>query len=80
MSTVIWCDRVKHVVTSSRSEVAEVIDRVQADLDGSEPAGGMVPKGFAFFEIQERNGVGGQERALNVRLISSFEAAPGDAI
>lgn len=40
----------------------------------------MNPRGFAYFDIAEIDGVGGGQRALNVRLISSFEAAPGEAI
>jgi hypothetical protein len=86
MSTIIWCDHVKHVVTQSRSEVADLIDAVQADLNdptqGGYVSGGgaMKPQGFAYFDIEEVRGVGGQQRALNVRLISSFEAAPGSAI
>lgn len=84
MATVIWCDRVKHVVSQSRSEVAELISAVQDDLadptKGGFTASSMSPAGFAYFDIEEVRGVGGQQRALNVRLISSFEAAPGDAI
>lgn len=78
MATIIWCDHIKHVVTSPRSEACEVIDRVRADLDSPEPT--MCPRGFAFFQIAEVDGVGGQERALNVLLISSIEASPGDPI
>jgi hypothetical protein len=78
MSTIIWCDRVKHIVDESRSEVGDLIDRVTNDLE--EPEKVMHPRGFAYFSISERNGIGGQQRALNVRLISSFEAAPGDPI
>jgi hypothetical protein len=40
----------------------------------------MDPAGFAYFDVEEVRGVGGQQRALNVSKISSFEAAPGDDI
>lgn len=84
MSAIIWCDRVKHVVAMSRSEVADLINKVQADLEeGSLVAmrgGAMSPQGFGYFDIEEIDGVGGGQRALNVRLISSFESAPGSAI
>jgi hypothetical protein len=85
MATIIWCDRVKHVVTQSRSEVAELIDSVQADerddtAGGITTGGNMHPMGFGYFDVAEVRGKGGGQRALRVRAISSFEAAPGDAL
>jgi hypothetical protein len=62
-----------------------LIDTVQADLNdptagGITTGGNLHPAGFAYFDVEEVRGVGGGQRALNVRLISSFEAAPGDAL
>jgi hypothetical protein len=78
MATIIWCDHVKHVVDSSRTEVAEILETVQEDISSADPS--LFPQGFAYFKIKEIRGKGGQEVALNVRLISSFEAFPGDPI
>jgi hypothetical protein len=85
MATIIWCDHVKHVVSQSRSEVAELIETAQADLKdptagGITTGGNLHPQGYIYFDVEEVRGQGGGQRALNVRLISSFEAAPGDAI
>lgn len=79
MATIIWCDHIKHVVYESRSEVARLIDRVQRNLDDSESEG-IEPKGFAFFSNAIRVDGERHQRALNVRLISSFEARPGDPV
>lgn len=85
MATIIWCDRVKHVTTQGRSEVAELIEAAQADLKdptagGLTTGGNQHPQGYIYVDVEEVRGVGGGQRALNVRMISSFEAAPGDAI
>lgn len=78
MATIIWCDHIRHNVDESRTEVAEVIETVQEDMGSADPS--LYPRGFAFFKVKEIRGKGGGEIALNVRLISSFEAFPGDAI
>lgn len=77
MSTIIWCDRVKHVVQESREQVAELIGSLLEDLaeNNGSPAN-YTPPGFGYFTDDKTE----RQRALNVRLISSFEAVPGDAI
>jgi hypothetical protein len=65
MSTIVYCDRIRHVVTESRSRVAEVIDNRDGD--------------FVYLTVDDGTGQGHQ-RALNVKKISSFEAMPGDGI
>lgn len=81
MATIIWCDRVRHVVQESRSEVGEQIERTLQHASGVDAPNGLASASpFAYFTIAEIAGEGLQQRALNVSLISSFEAMPGDAI
>jgi hypothetical protein len=68
MATIIWCDKIRHVVQGSRSELERCIDNVKND-----PM--CQPAGFVYVTDIHDN-----ERALNVSLISSFEAVPGDSL
>lgn len=79
MATVIWCDHVKHVVSESRTEVAEIIDRVKQDLRNEHE---MSPLAFAYFTLEASAGTqpNPHQRAINVELISTFEAVAGDPI
>lgn len=73
MATIIWCDRVKHVVSESREQVAELIGTL---LDESASPANYSPPGFGYFTDVKT----GRQRALNVRLISSFEPRGLDGI
>lgn len=80
MATIIWCDRVRHVVQESRSEVADRIEQTLGHSAGIDAPNGLSSASpFVYFTIAEIRGQGLQQRALNVNLISSFEAMPGDA-
>jgi hypothetical protein len=72
MSTIIWCDRVKHEVTAPKDVVRDLIDTVlfdltrDFDLTKDDPSR-LSPRGFAFFEDTD-----GRELVLDVQRISSF--------
>lgn len=84
MATIIWCDRIKHTVKESRTEVAEIIDRVRADVgdrDVRRTPGENMPRGFAFFRmIDDDVYPPDRQIGLNVFKISSIEARGSDAI
>jgi len=81
MATIIWCDRVRHIVQESRTQVEDMIATGQT-------AEAVAPKesencwtagmagGFVYFTPEGST----TQRALNVAMISSFEALPGDGI
>jgi hypothetical protein len=88
MATIIWCDKVRHIVNESRGEVAARIAVAQANkrLATTQDARQVRdtafrkeladdPEGFIYFTLENDH-----QRALNVNLISSFEAVPGDGI
>lgn len=83
MATIIWCDRVRHIVEESRSEVARLLDHargVKSCTCGENSACSDCPPegGYEFVYFTPYGD--GSQRALNVRMISSFEAVPGDGI
>lgn len=81
MATIIWCDRVRHIVQESRSEVEESIVRAMARASGTDAPNGLgMVSPFVYFTIAEIRDGGLQQRALNVNSISSFEAMPGDSV
>lgn len=93
MATIIWCARVRHDVQESRTEVERVISAVlnyrpafsSIDATGQRievPATGpeINPVGFAYFTPVPSKSQRALQVALNVAMISSFEAMPGDPL
>lgn len=74
MATIIWCDHVRHIVQEPRSEVDRILMAHAEAADGPTRPNDR----FAYFTIDDAPNP--HQRALNVNLISSFEAVPGDAI
>lgn len=81
MASIIFCDHVRHIVEESRSEVERRLHEgryehvVLAD-DGSVERSTSCAARFVYFTP-----LGGDtQRALNVSMVSSFEAMPGDPI
>ncbi len=81
MATIIWCDKVRHVVQESQTEVADTIEHILSRSQGTNAPNGLASASpFVYFTIAEIRGEGLQQRALNANLISSFEAMPGDSV
>jgi hypothetical protein len=80
MATIIWCDHVRHIVQESRTEVERVIASVKGYRAATKGESGMDPcqdpHGFVYVTPENSS----TQRALNVALISSFEAVQGDGI
>jgi hypothetical protein len=83
MSTLVWCDHVRHVVEESRTQVAELVSAARHALilsrNGRPASSEHDPLGFVYLTVDygiHRN----HQRALNVEMISSFEAFPDDAV
>ena len=88
MASIIWCDRIKHEVVESRSEVARLIYDAQANSiqacamgENQDPDPKLFPLGYIYVTLVDHQGVEPtRQRALNVGMISSFEAVEGDPI
>jgi hypothetical protein len=72
MATVIWCDKIRHIVQESRTEIS---DGIAAVMYGS-VTGECSPPYFLYVTPENST----TQRALNVKLISSYEAMQGDGI
>lgn len=62
MASIIWCDRIRHIVHESRTEVQNRIENANQQ--------------FSFFTVEKT----GEQIALNLNLISSYEALQGDGV
>lgn len=82
MSTIIWCDHVRHVVEEPRTQVEDGITSVRHALYSARQrdeaiAGDYDPPGFVYFTPENTEG---RQRAFNVEMISTFEAMIGDGV
>lgn len=95
MATIVFCDRVRHIVQESRSEIAQLIfhaqqPRVEKGGKGctcgpnegcsSCPPIAEVPAGFIYVTHEGDQMTGGGQVALKASSITSFKALPGDGI
>lgn len=91
MATIVFCDRVRHIVRESRSEIERLISHVQSLPTGKRctcgpqeacsecPPASESPTGFIWVTPEgSPTDTGNAQIALKAEAITSFQALPGD--
>jgi hypothetical protein len=80
MASIVYCDRVRHVVREARSDIEELIYWQQHYRQQELPKGAAGPDGFIYVTPDSGTDDGNGQIALKVDAITSFQGFPGDGI